>query len=202
MRRMKHALAVVGMTIMVVAAGCKPTGSEQGAAPAPEAPVAATAEVVDARPVVHPCALLTDASVALAVADAQAGQHVDDDEYVGISTCRWPAGDDAVVLQVFDAGPGSLPHELRASSLDLVEMRRPDAASVVRIEQFTGVGDQSAAYVERLDSKRGIRKSSAVLMVQKANRLAVLRIPQLASGDREKALASMKVLGVEIAAGL
>ncbi len=107
-----------------------------------------------------------------------------------------------MVLQVFDAGPGSLEHELRAASLELVDIRRPDAASVVRIEPLTGVGDQAGAYVERVDSKRGIRKSSAVLMVQKGNRLAVLRIPQLADGERTLALASMKKLGLEIAAGL
>ena len=74
--------------------------------------------------------------------------------------------------------------------------------AAVRIEQLTGIGDQAGAYVERLDSKRGIRKSSAVLMVQKNGHLAVLRIPQLADGDRGQALDAMKKLGLEIAARL
>ncbi len=192
--------SMMAMAILVGGAGCK--RSDQAVVPTPAVPAAATAIGEPTSPALHPCAILTDSSVALAVADAQAGQRVDDDEAVGISACRWPVGAGAVVLQVFDAGPGSLADHLRAASLEVVEFRRPDAASVVRLVPFDGVGDEAGAYVEQIDSKRGIRKSNAVLMVQKGNRLAVLRVPQLADGDRALALASMKKLGMQIASGL
>ncbi len=195
-------VAVVGMATLVGAGGCKRSGSDQAAAPAPAATAAATAEVVATAPLLHPCDILANASVAAAVAGSQAGLHVDDDEAAGISTCRWAVGDGAVVLQTFDPGPGALPHELRGATLDIVDVQRKDAASLVRLEKIDGVGDLAGAFVERPDSKRGIRKSGAVLMVQKGNRLAVLRIPQLAGGDRALALASMKKLGLEIASGL
>lgn len=202
MRQMRWLM--LGTAILLGAAGCKDSVPDQsGVAPpaASSAPISAVEETAT-TPAVHPCTMLADASVALAVPGAQAGQPADEDAAVGISGCRWPLGAGAVMLQVFDSGSGSLAHELRSASLELVEIRKPNALAAVRIEQLTGIGDQAGAYVERLDSKRGIRKSSAVLMVQKNGHLAVLRIPQLADGDRGQALDAMKKLGLEIAARL
>lgn len=194
---------MMATAILVGVAGCKGSGPDQAVVATPAAPAAVIAQVSEPpAPTVHPCKMLADASVARAVPGAQAGQPADEDAAVGISGCRWPVGAGAVMLQVFDAGSGSLALELRSASLELVEIRKPNALAVVRIEQLTGIGDQAGAYVERLDSKRGILKSGAVLMVQKGGHLAVLRIPQLADGDRVQALAAMKTLGLEVAASL
>lgn len=186
------ALLLVGMS------GCKPATPEaaQGAIPQP------TASVVVDKPSLHPCALLSDAEVVAVVAGAQPGVRDTGDEGYGIYACRWKVGDGAVMLQAFDAGPGALAQELRASSLEIVEIRRPDAAALVRLERFEGIGDMAGAYVERADPKRGIARSSAVLMVQRGGRLAVLRIPQLADGDRDQALKSLRGLGASVAKGL
>lgn len=181
--------------------GCKPAAPEavQGttATPAPS-----TTATKVGKPVLHPCALLSDAEVAGVAAGAQPGVHDTGDEGYGIYSCRWKVGDGTVMLQAFDAGPGALAQELRASSLEIVEIRRPDAAGLVRLERFEGIGDMAGAYIERADAKRGIARSSAVLMVQRGGRLAVLRIPQLADGDREQSLKKMQVLGTSIAKGL
>ncbi len=176
--------------------GCKPTAPEAvGGATVEPAPSPAAV----AKPALHPCDLLSDAAVAGAVPGAQPGQHDTGDEGYGIAACRWKAGDGGVALQVFEAGPGGLSNELRASTLENVDLQRPDAATLIRLEQLRGIGDLAGAYVERADAKRGILRSNAVLMVQRGNRLAVLRIPQLAEGDRDEALKAMRVLGEEIA---
>ena len=201
MRQMTWLMVVT--VILVSAAGCTGSGPDQAVVATPAASAAAVAKVGEpATAAVHPCAMLANASVTLAVPGAQAGLPADEDAAVGISGCRWPVGAGVVTLQVFDAGPGSVENELRAASLEVVELKRPDAASLVRIESLTGIGDKAGAYVERIDSKRGIRKSGAALMVQNGNRRAILRIPQLADGDRALALASMKKLGTEIASAL
>ena len=187
--------------LLVGASGCKPATPEPVQAAATNAAPATTATAV-AKPALHPCDLLSDAEVAAAVAGAQPGQRDPGDEGYGISACRWKVGDGAVMLQAFDAGPGALAQELRASSLEVVEIRRPDAAGLVRLERFDGIGDMAGAFVERADSKRGIARSSAVLMVQRGGRLAVLRMPQLADGDRDEALESLQALGASIAKGM
>lgn len=189
------ALLVVGVS------GCKPATPEPANAAASKATPATTATAVG-KPALHPCDLLADAEVATVVPGAQPGQRDPGDEGYGISACRWKVGDGAVMLQSFDAGPGALAQELRASSLEVVEIRRPDAAGLVRLERFDGIGEMAGAYVERVDSKRGIARSSAVLMVQRGGRLAVLRMPQLADGDRDKALESLQALGASIAKGM
>ena len=84
-------------------------------------------------------------------------------------------------------------------------MEADDAEGIeiaARVERFAGIADMAGAYVERADSKRGIRTSTAVLMVQRGGRLAVLRMPQLAEGDRDQVLLKLKTLGTEIAKGL
>lgn len=193
MQRSAFGFAVL---LLVGMSGCKPTAPEPvGDATDEPAPASAAA----AKPALHPCDLLSDAAVAGAVRGAQPGQHDTGDEGYGIAACRWKAGDGAVALQVFDAGPGGLAHELRASTLENVDIQRPDAATLIRLEQLKGIGDLAGAYVERADAKRGIRTSNAVLMVQRGNRLAVLRIPQLANGDRDQALKTMRVLAEDIA---
>lgn len=199
---MRRSALAVAVLLFVGMSGCKPgapgTGKEATATPAPSV----TATATETKPLLHPCALLSDAEVAAVVPGAQAGQHDVGDEGQGIYACRWKVGDGAVMLQAFDAGPGALAPELRASSLEIVEIRRPDAAALVRLERFEGIGDMAGAYVERADAKRGIARSGAVLMVQRGGRLAVLRIPQLAEGDRDQALKSLQALGNGIAKGL
>ncbi|MEO5628689.1 MAG: DUF3558 family protein [Thermomonas sp.] len=195
---MRRATLMVAVIVMMVA-GCKPEANDAAkpkTSPEPAAPAAVQA------PAVHPCALLADASVARVLAQAQPGKRDTADEASGISTCRWAVGDGAVVLQTFVPGPGALPRELRGSTLDIVDLQRKDAASLVRLEKIDGVGDLAGAFVEREDAKRGIRRSGAVLMVQRGDRLAVLRIPQLAQGDRDQALVELKSLGTEIAKAL
>ena len=187
--------------LLVGASGCKPATPEPVQGAATNASPATTATAV-AKPALHPCALLSDAEVAGVLAGAQPGQPDAGDEGYGISACRWKVGDGAVMLQAFDAGPGALAQELRSSTLEIVDIRRPDAATLVRLERFEGIGDMAGAYVERADSKRGIARSSAVLMVQRGGRLAVLRMPQLADGDRDEALESLKALGASIAKGM
>lgn len=194
MNRLQLALFLLAVGI----SGCKPTALE----PAPDAAAAAAPPTAADKPALHPCALLSDTAVAAAVAGAQAGQHDAGDEGYGIAACRWKAGDGAVVLQSFAAGPGALSQELRASTLENVDVRRPDAANLVRLVPLDGIGDLAGAYVERADAKRGIRRSNAVLMVQRGNRLAVLRIPQLADGDRDQALKVLRGLGADIAKGM
>lgn len=187
--------------VLVGVSGCKPATPEPVQGAAAKASPATTAAAV-AKPALHPCALLSDVEVAGVLAGAQPGQPDAGDEGYGISACRWKVGDGAVMLQAFDAGPGALAQELRSSTLEIVDIRRPDAATLVRLERFDGIGDMAGAYVERADSKRGIARSSAVLMVQRGGRLAVLRMPQLADGDREQALESLKALGASLAKGM
>lgn len=191
-----HRTTLALVAILVVgASGCKPATPEAPRAdPAHPAPAAGASKV--AR---HPCVLLTDAEIAAVVPSAQPGERDTGDEGYGIAACRWRVDAGAVMLQVFDAGPGALAQELRASSLEIVEIRRPDAAALVRLERFEGIGDMAGAYVERADSKRGIARSSAVLMVQSGGRLAVLRIAPLADGDRDQALKRLQALGVSLA---
>lgn len=184
--------------LLVGLSGCKPEAPEPSTA-AVAKPASATAV---ATPSLHPCALISDAEVAAAVPGAQPGVRDTGDEGYGVYACRWKAGEGAVLLQAFDAGPGALAPELRASSLEIVEIRRPDAAALVRLERFEGIGDVAGGYVERADAKRGIARSSAVLMVQRGGRLAVLRAPQLADGDRDQALKTLQSLGSKIAKGL
>lgn len=184
------------LLILVGMSGCKP------AAPEPVGEVKAdpaASPAAASKPALHPCDLLSDAAVAGAVPGAQRGQRDTGDEGYGIAACRWKAGDGGVALQVFEAGPGGLSNELRASTLENVDIQRTDAATLIRLEQLRGIGDIAGAYVERADAKRGILRSNAVLMVQRGNRLAVLRIPQLADGDRDQALKAMRVLGEDIA---
>ena len=184
--------------LLVGIAGCKPGTGEAPQAASPAAPVSAAT----ATPAPHPCQLLSDADVTSVVAGAKPGQRDAGDEASGISACRWAAGEGAVVLQVFTGGPGALARELRATSLEIVEIRHPDAATLVRLESFDGLGDMAGGFVERVDAKRGIRTSNAVLMVQRGDRLAVLRIPQIAEGDRDQGLKVLKSLGASIARSL
>lgn len=184
--------------LLLVMSGCKPGAPE----PAPQATAKPAPSAAVVKPALHPCELLSDAEVAAVVAGAQPGKRDAGDENYGIAACRWSAGDGAVVLQAFDAGPGALAQELRSSTLEIVDIRRPDAAGLVRLERFDGIGDMAGAYVERTDPKRGIARSSAVLMVQRGGRLAVLRIPPLADGDRDQALKTMQALGTSIARNL
>lgn len=195
---MQPSALALAVLFLVGITGCKPAAPEpaQGATAQPAAPPIA------GKPVLHPCALLPDAAVAAVVPGAQPGQRDAGDEGYGITACRWSVGDGAVVLQVFDAGPGALAQELRSSTLEIVDIRRPGAATLVRLERFSAIGDTAGAYVERADAKRGIARSSAVLMVQRGNSLAVLRVPQIAEGDRDRALDALKTLGTEIAKGL
>lgn len=182
--------------LLVAVAGCKPGAGDSPRPPAPAAPAAPASSVL------HPCELLSNAAISGVVADAKPGRRDTGDEPHGISTCRWEAGDAAVVLQVFDAGPGALARELQGAALENVDLQREDAATLVRLEPFAGIPDYAGAFVERADTIRGITRSNAVLMVHRGNRLAVLRIPQLAEGDRDRALATLKELGTSIAKGL
>jgi hypothetical protein len=66
------------------------------------------------------------------------------------------------------------------------------------MERFDGIGDAAGAFVERADPARGIRRPYALLMVQRGNRLASLRIPRLATGDRAAALETLKGLAADL----
>ena len=188
------AVGVMGL-LLAGLVGCKPTHPEATAVPTRQPPVTS-------KPALHPCSLLSDTAVAGVVAGAQTGQRDPADETLGISTCRWAVGEGAVVLQAYEVGPGALARELQSAALEIVDLRRPDAGSAVRLEHLAGIEDSAGAFVERTDADRGIRRAGAVLMVQRSGRLAVLRIPQVAEGDRDAGLRSLTALGAEIAEGL
>jgi hypothetical protein len=164
----------------------------------PTASQAATPAAADAAQH-HPCQLLADASIAALVPGVAAGAPETEDERYGISACRWATASDPVLLQTFNVGPGALVSELRAAALEVVDVRRPDASTVVRLEELKDIGDLAGGYVEAVDAERGVRRASAVVMVQRGQRLAVLRIPQLAQQERPAALAAMRRLAGEIA---
>jgi hypothetical protein len=180
--------------LLVGTAGCK----REAAVPPVEPPTKPMASPSAQAPPLDPCALLADDSVARVVPGSGQGTRDTADEGYGTYTCRWSGGPEPVVLQVFSAGPGGLPHELRAASLEIVDIKRPDAGTLVRMERFDGIGDAAGAFVERADPARGIRRPYALLMVQRGNRLASLRIPSLATGDRAAALETLKGLAADL----
>jgi len=181
--------------LLVAMSGCKREPAPPTAAVPPKPLPGPPAQVV----ALDPCTLLADASVARVVPGAGTGERDAADEGYGTYTCRWTGGAAPVVLQVFTAGPGGVAHELRAASLEIVDVQRTDAGTLVRMEPFKGIADGAGAFVERADADRGVRRPYAMMMVQRGGRIASLRIPSLASGDRAAALDTLKGLAVEIA---
>ena len=74
------------------------------------------------------------------------------------------------------------------------------AGSQVRYETIGGIGDAAALVLEKADPKSGILADTAVLVMQRGDRRAVLFTgSSLAAGDRAAAIKTLETLGRHVA---
>lgn len=192
---MRTSLSAIAIVCASLIAAC---GKPDPATPA-AGPVATKSDESAAESLPRdPCSLL-DADALSAFPGVLNGRRQHSDEAYGISTCAWNTEAGVVTLQTYGAGPGALVSELRAAALEIVDLKRPNAMAAVRLEPFQGIGDQAGGFTESVDAGRGVRRAGALVMVQKGQRLAVLRAPELARKDRKQALATLRILATRLA---
>jgi hypothetical protein len=186
--------------------GCSRNDQEQLAVAPPvgvASPVTNAEGAVPTAPVVradHPCQLLTDAEVDAAFRGAATGKRDASLDKYGITTCMWTTPTDRFVVQILTTGSGSVADELRSRASGSVDPMMQGAMERVRFETVAGVGDEAMAIVERADASRGILSDTAVLVMQRGERRAVLFTGRsLAGGDRASALTSLETLGRSVA---
>lgn len=150
-----------------------------------------------------PCALLIDDEVSKAFPGAASGKRNRSLDGHGILTCMWDTPTDRFVVQVFDAKSGSVEDELRGRMSGSIDPTMTGAGSQVRYEMIGGIGDAAALVLEKADVKSGVLADTAVLVVQRSDRRAVLFTgSSLAAGDRAAAIKTLETLGKYVAARL
>jgi hypothetical protein len=196
MKTLLLALPLLG-ALSLVAAGCSRTSPDPGAARGVERAPATPPKAADAPPpatALDPCALLGLADVRKALPGAEDGVRDRGDEAHGIMLCSWSGPGGRIALQLHDAPPAAAAREIQERSIGLIDPRNANAASAVRIEVVTGVGDATLAVAEPVDDARGIRRADAIVVTQTGFRVVTISAPALAAGDRALALSTLAEL--------
>jgi len=175
-------------------------GATPAQAAAEQAPAAGSAMSTPTRMADDPCALITDAEVRSAFAQAASGKRdraLDDN---GILTCVWDTPTDRFVVQMYSLSSGSAEDELRGRMSGSIDPMMSGAAGHVRYETLAGVGDEAMLVVEKADPQRGILTDTAILVTRRGGRIALLFTgSSLAGGDRASALRTLETLGRSVA---
>ena len=157
---------------------------------------AVTGSVVDLRAQSpDPCALLTTAEVQRAFAGAKPGKLDRSLENSGILRCAWEyAGGRFGIIDGTEA-PDPVRAEAQSWTMGFLDPLKRDASRHVRYEVLAGVGDEAIAVVERADPAKGFVANGAFLVVRRGKRQVTLMDANLATRDRQAALAALQDLG-------
>jgi len=176
-------------------AGAASLQAATGQVPDPGSSMPTSTKVAD-----DPCALITDAEVRNAFAQAAAGKRDRALDKNGILTCLWDTPTDRFVVQMYSVSSGSAEDELRGRMAGSIDPMMPGAAEHVRYETLAGAGDEAMLVVEKADPQRGILTDTAMLVTRRGERIAVLFTgSSLAGGDRASALRTLETLGRSVA---
>lgn len=135
-----------------------------------------------------PCALIKDAEVRKIYPKASSGMPERTREKYGILACMWDHPTGKFIVQLMKAEPKTAVVEARGIIVGFVDSLQADAEKAVRLETMRGVGDEAAAVVEQKDEKRSILGDAAYIVTQRGERQIWIMAPDLARGDRTKAL--------------
>jgi hypothetical protein len=140
--------------------------------------------------------LLTFTEVDAVFAGAKKGEVDNSRQQYGISACIWSTERGTFVAQFWTSTGTTAKDEARGLMLGSLDPLKGQAArNNVRYEDVQGVGEQAVAVLETQDDQRGVLSDFAMLVAQRGDHILVLIAPELARGERRKALTQLQALG-------
>lgn len=174
--------------------GCAQQDPATTAAVSP--PGAESKNEASSMPTNDPCKLVTDAEVGRAFAQDTSGERSHALDSAGILTCQWDTPTGVFIVQIYRGKIYSVEEELRSRVSGSLDPVGPGTGDRVRYETLAGVGDQAMMVVEQADTQHGILADTAVLVMRRGERMAILFTGgALAGGDRASALKALETLG-------
>lgn len=147
-------------------------------------------------PTDDPCKLVTDAEVGREFAQDTSGERSHALDKEGIQTCQWGTPTGVFIVQIYQGKSHAVEEELRSRVSGSLDPVGPSAGDRVRYETLAGVGDQTMMVVEKADVPNGILDDTAVLVMRRGERMAILFTGgSLAGGNRASALKMLETLG-------
>jgi hypothetical protein len=160
------------------------------------ASAAGTASATAAAPAgAGACRLLRANEIEAVLAGAKQGEPDESRKQYGISACTWATSRGTLILQFWDSEGSSAKDEAKSLVLGVVDPLKGAARNNVRLEDIAGLGEEAVAVVETKDEARGVLTDTAMIIVQRNNRILMLAANELARSERSKALAGLKALG-------
>jgi uncharacterized protein DUF3558 len=174
--------------------GCTQQGP--GTTDAVSPPATESADETSSLPTDDPCKLVTDAEVGRAFAQNTSGERSHALDSDGIFTCQWDTPTGVFIVQIYQGKVYPVEEELRSRVSGSLDPVGPGTGDRVRYETLANVGDQAMMVVEQADAQHGILADTAVLIMRRGERMAILFTGgSLAGGDRASALKALETLG-------
>jgi hypothetical protein len=159
-------------------------------------PGAESKDEASSMPTDDPCKLVTDAEVGRAFAQNTSGERSHALDSDGIFTCQWDTPTGVFIVQIYQGKTYAVEDELRSRVSGSLDPSVPGARDRIRYETVADVGDQAMMVVEEADAPHGFLADTAVLVMRRDERMAILFTGgSLAGGDRASALKALETLG-------
>lgn len=149
-------------------------------------------------PTGDPCTVLSLADVHKFFPNARAGERSRRLEEYGTTECTWKGPNNQVVLgvqEMYVNTNNTVKDDVRASAAMVANPLKPQSMRNVKIETFPSLGSEAAAFVERLDPKRGILGDLAYMELRRGPHTLVIGSSDLPRRDRAAALKALEELG-------
>ena len=108
----------------------------------------------------------------------------------------WKDSKGVLVVAVQESfSSGSAREDVEGMAIGFTDPLNPQARNGVRFEQFNGLGNDAAGFVERADAARGILSDGAMLSIRRGEHTIWVMSNQLSRRDRTAALKTLQELG-------
>lgn len=188
---------LLGAAILaVIVGGCGKSPDKPAAAAAADTASDAPLPTGTGGKVASACALLTRGELDDVVGGVGDPEPDDTKQQYDIAACEFPTDKNRVFLQRWKLEGSSAKEEASGLLLGALDpLKGKELRDSVKIEPLPGVGEDAVAVIERKDEARGVLDDIATLVARRGDQWVVLLVPELAAGDRAKAIEALTSLG-------
>lgn len=140
-----------------------------------------------------PCAIVTDAEVRKVFPGAESGVRDHSMDQYGMASCKWETPANTLAVQTFTSTE-TVENELRGRMLGFLDPLKPGLRDGIRYDKIAGIGDSAMAVAVKADEAGGILADSAMLAVQRGDRVVVLFTRVLVDGDPAASIKALEAL--------
>lgn len=156
------------------------------------------ASVAGKLPAGDPCTIVSPADVKAVFPGVSSPERSRRLEQYGTTECQWKDAKGQAVLvvqQSIAAASGTARSEALGMAEGFVDPMNRKALDSIRIEKFSAIGADNAAFVEAADPARGILSGGAFMALVNGGQLVTILSRDLASQDRAAGLKALARLG-------